>query len=142
MSQARAAGDKFEREFACLAEEHQLHAERSHKNAPFDFVVNGLKVQCKYRTIGADGRVQLCFGRRNNGAEKNGYVASEFDVLALKCGESVYIIPTQALLCKDGQRIKNKLRITTLKNFADNWGAFGAGQPAPIQRQALLAFAD
>ena len=105
----------------------------SKQNIPYDMVVNGHRVQCKFRTpTKRDGIVQLCF-KRKKGADSLAYRLDELDVLALFCMGSLMLIPAPALVHKNGKTIKNTFDPVNYLHYADNWDVFSSRSFSPMQ---------
>ena len=125
-----------------MAEERGFFAEScAHKNMAYDFVVRGLKVQVKHRKTGPTGFVKLCSTRRARAA-KEAYYLKEFDVLALRCDGSWYLIPSFILAAGDGQTIVNRFVPSNYKSYIDNWGAFLGDGVAKQSMQLRLTFEE
>lgn len=124
----KKSGERWERRVAMIATRRGFVTEPAEsKSAKYDLLVNGLRVQCKKRTLLPNGKVKLCFcARRAAGATKEAYLVGEFDVLCMKCNGLVYVIPSLALGCGDGVTMKNEIDPSQYQSYVDNWGVLSA----------------
>ena len=112
------AGDRWVSECAqAFGREHGHHnvQDISKKQLPYDLVVNGFRVQCKTRTPkrGRSMSIEKWWGQSR-------YGNNAFDVLALKYGTDIYIIPIKALVKPDGT-FKNDIKPDNFWRFKNRW---------------------
>lgn len=117
------AGDRWVSE--CAQEFVKAHGNEAVKDVskrqlPYDLVVSGLRVQCKARTPkrGRSMSIGKWWGRSK-------YAGDCFDFLALKYGESRYVIPRSALTRADGA-FKNDISPDRFWRYRDQWALSGA----------------
>lgn len=85
----------------------------SRRQLPYDLIVCGKKVQCKSRRLRRSGQVSLHQDARR-------YKRSNFDFVALKCGEKRFVIPVGAITRADGTLI-NDFFVCDVEQFEDAW---------------------
>jgi hypothetical protein len=112
---SRSKGFSFEDEFVNEASARGVIAYRILKSHPYDVVANGLRIQCKAKTIDSDNRIQI-------GKGQNLYRKDEWDILALKCRGVVYLIPANRLR---SERVvgflKRKIHSFDIQQWRDRW---------------------
>lgn len=133
-------GKRTEAKFLRLVEGLGLYVEGyTQKNLAYDFVVNGYRVQVKYRRSSPGGTIDLCFNRRA-GASRKGYLRDEFDVLAVKCDGDWYLIPAASLDHGNGETLANRISMDKYAEYIDNWGVFTDAGVRRNPAQMLLEF--
>ena len=128
-------GFVFEKFFSDEAKRRGLLVYRtSNRFARHDFVIQGMKVQCKNKST-VSRTLSLCKRRR--------YAAGDFDVLALNFCGKLLIIPASKI------QMRNGLFLTSIDpfrfvRFQDNWGIFTSGQGVALTEpgQRLLFEGD
>ena len=70
-----------------------------------------------------------------NGGHR-GYLVGEYDVLALRHREGIYLIPSQHLKVGDGT-LRSRVRLAEIQPFRDAWPVFG-GDYTPPKRTTQL----
>jgi hypothetical protein len=103
-----------------------------------DFVVNGLKVQCKAvdRNEGGIDISNMRPVKSNNGMR--GYLRTEADVFALRHKDSVFLIPSDVLDRGNGV-LRGRVSLQEIQEFKDCWGVFSVDYvPAIKSRQHYL----
>jgi hypothetical protein len=87
----------------------------SERQRPYDIVVCGKKVQCKYRSRNKSGVVKI---RNSHRASGGWYGGDEVDFFAIAYESQHYIVPYQALIRRDGTFL-NDMHFTRLRRFCD-----------------------
>jgi len=118
-------GDEWQRKFIQSAEARGLAVENmSNQSVGYDLIVNGHRVQCKFRTPEkSSGTFGLCHNRRA-GAKLKAYFIHEWDVLAVYCIGKLFIVPAADIAHKNGETIRNQLDPLKLLGYVDNWDIF------------------
>lgn len=112
---SRSKGFSFEEEFVNEASARGIIAYRIYKSHPYDVVANGLRIQCKAKTIDSDKRIQI-------GKGQNLYRKDEWDILALKCRGTVYLIPASRLhSVRTVGFLKRKIHSFDIEQWRDRW---------------------
>lgn len=136
----RKVGKRTELEFLRLAERSGFAVDiHTHKSMPYDFVVNGHRVQVKHRRSMANGTIDLCFNRRA-GASRKAYLLDEFDVLAVRCDGDWYLIPASILDSGNGETLVNNIAPSKYAEYINNWGVFTDAGVRRNPAQTLLEF--
>ena len=118
-------GYQFEKDFLAECRSRGLDAGKASGGGHVDLVVAGRRVQCKHVTPNDAGDVFIQPGQRSY------YLPTDFDVLAMKSDESLYIIPMQSLPMTNGH-VRIQVRPVSLTMWIDAWGVFtGDGVPQP-----------
>lgn len=109
-------GYRFEKHFMT---ECRLRGLKAHKvtGGHVDMRVCGKRVQCKCVTPNANGDVFIQPGQRT------WYLPSDFDVLAMQCADSIYIIPMDSLPKTNGH-VRIQLKPFRMRRFINAWGVF------------------
>ena len=97
----------------------------SERQKPYDIVVCGKKVQCKYRSKNRGGVVKI---RNSHRASGGWYEDNEVDFFAIAYESQHYVVPYQALVRRDGTFL-NDMHVTRLRRFRDAWDIRDAGGP-------------
>jgi hypothetical protein len=130
MADSHQKGMAWQQEFMALASGRGLHVSPGVGRA--DFVVAGKLVQCKaIDCVNANGRIDASNMRpvKSNGGHR-GYLAHEYDVLALLHLGEVFLIPSN-LLCDERGVIAGSVSSSFIRQFKDNWGVFDANYIPP-----------
>ena len=109
-------GYAFEREFTSECRKRGFRVVRR-TGGHVDMCVCGKRVQCKCVTPNQSGQVFIQPGQRT------WYEPSDFDVLAMKSDESLYIIPVEHLPKTNGH-IRIQIKPASFRRFIDAWGVF------------------
>jgi hypothetical protein len=119
-STPRDIGSKFEAEFVAMAISHGYSAKQIHGSKPHDAVVSGLRVQCKEKSFHEQGRVRIAKGQKR-------YRHGDWDVLALRFQDNLYLIPSHRLRMPGGT-IKTVIRPRFFTRFIDAWSVFDGAE--------------
>ena len=122
----------FERRFCELCEYRQLSCVRS-SPGHCDYLVNGLRVQCKKLTPDQYGRVSIQAGIGGN------YPIDSFDVLAVEIDSNLCLVPSQDMPTTEGTAIKSSLAVGFILKYVDAWWVIErAARPTGFVRQLTL----
>lgn len=136
LSDSHQKGQRWESEVATLATERGLAVEPSDGRG--DMKVNGLVVQCKHiDAVRSGGAIDIANMRpveANNG--HRGYMVGEYDVLALRHHDGVYLIPAAWLDTGDGT-LASHVRLCGIDQFRDGWSVFANGYQPPIRDKQM-----
>jgi hypothetical protein len=124
-------GYRFEKEFVQACRARGLKTRKPSCQGHVDVVVNGKRVQCKHVTQNDVGQVFIQPGQRT------WYEQQDFDVLAMKCNESVYIIPMSSLPKTNGH-VRIQIKPRAYRRFIDFWQAFDGGDAMPASTTEFL----
>jgi hypothetical protein len=138
-----AKGDEFERRFAgyCESRGHVV-VKQGRGHGVFDYLVDGLRVQCKSLTPSTDGRVSL-----HNAVGELGrcYPAGSVDVFAIETDGVLCIVPADDLpsSSKYPGGIVTRIDPRILLPYRDAWWVLQRGErPAGFVRQLPLWSTD
>lgn len=109
-------GYAFEKEFALECRKRGLRVVRR-TGGHVDMCVCGKRVQCKCVTPNQLGQVFIQPGQRT------WYEPSDFDVLAMKSNDNLYIIPMECLP-KTNSHVRIQIRPSSFRRFIDAWDVF------------------
>lgn len=113
------SGFAFEEQFAAEAKRRGFLVYRARSPlSRYDFVVRGLKVQCKNKST-MNSLLNISFKRR--------YSVGEFDVLALNFCERLLLIPASRLR-SHGNLLRTSINPFSFLRFENNWKIFDAGE--------------
>jgi hypothetical protein len=128
-------GKQWESDFFGMCRMRGLHVHPP--SGREDAKVNGLKVQCKAIDRVHNGWIDIANMRpvKANGGTR-GYLRSEVDVIALRHHGGVFLIPADWLLCDDGT-IRGRVKFEDVRQFEDNWPAFGRDYVPPSTTRQL-----
>lgn len=103
-----------------------------------DMKVNGLVVQCKHIDAVRSGDAIDIANMRPVGANNGhrGYMVGEYDVLALRHHDGVYLIPAAWLDAGDGT-LASRVRTHEIDQFRDGWSVFANGYEPPARDRQL-----
>ena len=103
-----------------------------------DLRINGLVVQCKHIDAVRGGDVLDIANMRPVGANGNhrGYLVGEYDVLALRHHDAVYLVPAVCLDAGDGT-LRSRVRLSEIEAFRDSWDVFGDNYTPPKRDRQL-----
>jgi hypothetical protein len=104
----------------------------SDKQRPYDIIVCGKKVQCKYRSRNRSGVIKI---RNSHRASGGWYAQEEVDYFAIAYETEHFIVPYTALLRKDGTFL-NDMRSSRLRRFRDAWDL--RSEELPVQNGFLF----
>lgn len=123
-------GTRWEREFSGMAADRGLAVEDGAGRE--DLVVAGVRVQCKHIDALRSGDTLDIANMRPVGANNGhrGYMIGEYDVLALRHGDGVYLIPATWLDAGNGT-LASRIRLSLIGQFRDAWEVFDTGYAAP-----------
>lgn len=111
-------GYAFEKEFAAECRRRGLRVSKR-SGGHVDMCVCGKRVQCKCVTANDSGQVFIQPGQRT------WYEQSDFDVLAMKCGGCLYIIPMENLPKTNGH-VRIQIKPSSFRRFIEAWNVFTA----------------
>jgi len=136
LADSHQKGQRWESDFEALARQRSLDVDLS--NGRGDTKVNGLVVQCKHiDALKSGDSIDIANMRpveANNG--HRGYMAGEYDVLALQHNGGVYLIPSTWLDAGDGT-LASRVRLQEIDQFRDAWKVFFNGYKPPIRDKQL-----
>jgi hypothetical protein len=107
-------GWHWEDEFKTLCELHSLECIRAPLNSRYDVMVNSNKVQCKFTS--SSSRIDI---RNKNKEENRRYKPCDFDFMAIKSNENIYIVPISSLLDKTLTQTKQSIKIEDILIYKD-----------------------
>lgn len=113
-------GKRFERWFRDEAESRGLSVVPA-TDSKHDVLVNGKRVQCKR----IDKESGCICTTPIIGRPYCGYERDDWDVLAIQQRGTLLLIPVEAMLMDDGNRVMNVIRIEDWISWKDRWGVFG-----------------
>lgn len=124
LSDSHEKGRRWEGDFQSLAAARGLAVEPG--NGRGDKKINGRIVQCKHIDATRSGDTLDIANMRPVGANggHRGYLVGEYDVLALRHHDSIYLIPAQYLDAGDGF-LSGRVRLSEIEVFRDAWHVFG-----------------
>lgn len=138
LSDSHQKGQKWQADMEALAAERGLAVEPTDGRG--DMKINGLVVQCKHiDAIRSADTLDIANMRpveANNG--HRGYVTGEYDVLALRHHESLYLIPAAWLDTGSGT-LASRVRLSEIGQFRDGWAVF-CNDYEPPSRDKQLSF--
>jgi Holliday junction resolvase len=126
---SRERGFEFEKEFVNMARVRGCKAWRVGGHKAHDAVVSTKRVQCKDRVYDDRGRVRIARGQ-------NKYRVGDWDVLALRWGGNLYLIPERLLRTKN-RTILTVIRPSHFRGWIDAWHVFD-GAPTPVEQMFLF----
>lgn len=124
-------GYRWQSEFHAMCVKRRLPVRTKTKSHHVDRIVNGKRVQCKALTKNCDGAVYLAPGSRAY------YMPDDFDILALMCDSTLYLIPMLALQKVNGH-VSICLRPASHSKWIDAWHVFGDFDFAEDQMSLFL----
>lgn len=136
MADSHEKGKRWESEVQNLAEARSLTVEPGESRG--DLKINGRTVQCKHIDASRSGDTLDIANMRPvvaNGGHR-GYLAGEYDVLALRHQEHVYLIPAECLKAGDGTLL-GRVRLSEIERFRDAWCVFGHDYTPPRRTMQL-----
>jgi hypothetical protein len=89
----------------------------SDKQRPYDLLVCGKKVQCKYRSRNNSGSVKI---RNSHRASGGWYADSEVDFFAIAYGSRHFVVPYKSLKRQDGTFL-NDMNVSRLWRYENAW---------------------
>jgi hypothetical protein len=126
-------GYDFERRFGEMCFSRGLDCVRAGRGH-FDFVVDGLRVQCKCLVPDAKGKVYVQPG------SGPAYLPNSFDVLAIETPKGMHLIPETSIPRTRSGLLQAALSICFLERFTDAWWAIETGQPpAGFEKQLMFS---
>jgi hypothetical protein len=131
MADSHEKGMRWEKEFVAEAKQRGFVVEAP--TGREDWVVNGLKVQCKNIDDVRCGWIDISNMRpvkANSGFR--GYLRIEIDVLALRHRGRIFLIPSSTL-DDDSGRLRGRVTESEVQSFADNWSAFDRDYTPPVR---------
>lgn len=93
----------------------------SDKQKPYDLVVCGKKVQCKYRSRNKGDVVKI---RNSHRASGGWYANEEVDFFAIAYETQHFVVPYKSLVRSDGTFL-NDMNVSRLRSFQDGWDIQG-----------------
>jgi hypothetical protein len=123
-------GYKFEKQFRAYCRKQGMTVSNKTFSSHVDLLVNGKRVQCKNLTPNASGQVFLQPG------QSTWYMPDDFDVLAMSCCGTLYLVPIQALPLTAGH-ICIQVKPKSLSEWINRWDVFGKFEFIP-QQQTLF----
>ncbi len=129
-------GYDFERRFAVICESRGLSVFRGRGH--FDYVVHGLRVQCKCLVPDLNGFVYVQPG------SGPAYAPGSFDALAIETEERLHIIPEEDIpRTKKSGLLRAAMRVSFVTAYRDAWWVLERGErPAGFVRQLPLWSTD
>lgn len=124
-------GYRFEKEFVQACRSKGMRTRKPSRQGHVDVVVNGKRVQCKHVTENNVGQVFIQPGQRT------WYEPEDFDVLAMKCKEAIYIIPMSSLPKTNGH-VRIQLKPRAYRRFIDFWEALAGDECNPASTAEFL----
>lgn len=100
-------------------------ADVSGMQRPYDIVVCGKKVQCKFRSKNRSNVVKI---RNSHRATGGWYSDGEVDFFAIAYGKRHFVVPYSALTRHDGTFV-NDIHVSRLWKFQDAWDIRGTSVP-------------
>ena len=136
LADSHEKGRRWEREVEAMAASRGLAVEPGDGRG--DLKINGRTVQCKHIDASRSGDTLDIANMRPVGANGNhrGYLVGEYDVLALRHQDFIYIIPSQQLDAGDGT-LRSRVRLSEINEFRDAWDVFGEGYSPPKRASQL-----
>lgn len=130
-------GRLWEEQFRYLAASQGLDVQGSDGRG--DLTVNGLVVQCKHIDATRSGDVLDIANMRPVSANGNhrGYLVGEYDVLALRHYEAIYIVPSQALEAGNGTLL-SRVRLSEISSYLDAWHVFSSEYVPPKRAMQMI----
>jgi hypothetical protein len=126
---SRERGFRFEKEFVDMARRRGHKAWRVSGHKPHDAVVSFRRVQCKDKTYDDCGRVRIARGQ-------NKYRRGDWEVLALRWGGDLYLIPERLLGTTHGTLL-TVIRPENFSSWIDAWHVFEE-VPSTVQQMQLF----
>jgi hypothetical protein len=139
---AHAKGDGFEKRFASECESRG-HSAVKPGRCDFDYLVDGLRVQCKCLTPTDKGEIPLISG--NGGKLGRGYAVGAVDVFAIETSGFLHLIPEIDLprSSKYEATLISMIKVQFLFPYRDAWWVLERGErPAGFVRQLPLWSTD
>lgn len=141
LSDSHQKGRQWEADMVAMATDRGLTVEPGRGRG--DMKIHGMTVQCKHiDAVRCGGSIDISNMRpveANNG--HRGYVAGEYDVLALRHHEHAYMIPA-AWLANDDGTLAGRVRLNEIEQFRDGWHVFTDGYLPPSRQKQLLLPVD
>ncbi len=128
-------GYVFQRRFQEACAERGISCAKNGQGR-FDFVCNGLRVECKSVSPDAHGRVSI------GPALAGSYSEGDFDVLAVEIGLVVCIVPAEDVpKAKRGGLLSNSLHQEFLRKYHDAWWVIERrSPPSGFETQCRFSF--
>jgi hypothetical protein len=136
----REEGDRWVRDFMRRASGRGFDVVIAESDRlPFDCYVNGMKVQCKQRSITKSGTTRLRL-RPSRSNRMEAYLVGDFDVLAMRFNSQIFIVPADAMRHDNGETLKNEFSPSKYMTYLEDWSVLDVEQSArkKIDRQLML----
>lgn len=116
-------GKLWESEFESECAKRGLHVLKC--NGRHDFLINGIKTQCKATDRIENGRVWINNSRpvKANGNHR-GYTVGEYEVMALKSLGRIFLIPATSLVSENSNLLADVVSIQHAEQFEGNLDIF------------------
>ena len=125
-------GYQFQKWFAQECRNRGMRVRRKKTGSSHvDLIANGKRVQCKHFTPLQSGLVYVQPGRSSY------YSPKDFDVLAMRCDETLYLIPIEALPITKKGHIAKQTYPNQFAQFVDAWHVLG-DYTHEVEEQGLL----
>ena len=113
-------GWHWEDEFKTLCELHGFTCSNISLSNRYDLIVNDKKVQCKYTV--STSRVDI----RHRGSRLTGgkYKAGDFDVMAIRSRNDIFIVPIDVLLDDTLTQTRSSVKIDEIVSYKDKYEVF------------------
>lgn len=136
LADSHEKGKRWEREVESMAAARGLAVEPGDGRG--DLKINGRIVQCKHIDASRSGDTLDIANMRPVGANGNhrGYLVGEYDVLALRHHDCIFMIPSQRLDAGDGT-LRSRVRLSEIEEFRDAWTVFGDDYTPPKRASQL-----
>lgn len=103
--------------------------DHSHKQKPYDLLVNGFRVQCKARN--KHGNCRTGVNLLKNSQKR--YVASDVDFFVIRFEKKCFVIPSSVIADQSGH-VKSWVTLDNKKHFIDAWHQL-KGRPVYTETQ-------
>ena len=126
-------GYDFEKRFAFVCKSRGMDVIRV-GSGHFDYIVNGLRIQCKCLTPNLEGIIYVQPG------SGPAYHPGSFDALALETPDGLHIIPEQDIpRTKRSRMLRSALPVSFFESYMNAWWVIERGErPAGFARQLPL----
>lgn len=108
-------GTIWEEEFAELARYRGLDVRDMRRKASYDWLVDGLRTECKFRSDPPDA---VTIGK----SQRVPYAPGEFDVIAMKHSVGGFLIPMSRLCFRN--KVRRKINLASYRDCIWNWQVF------------------
>jgi hypothetical protein len=123
-------GRRFEQYCAKKCRELRFQViDHSHKQKPYDLLVNGFRVQCKARNKHGNNRTGVNLSKNN----QKRYVASDVDFFVIRFAKKCFVIPSSVIADRSGH-VRAWVRLNNKKHFIDAWDQL-LGRPVYAETQ-------